>query len=155
MCCNFLYLKRYWQRLELENLITLEIFSVFLTLQLICSGRLSIWPSIPRHWNVSSTTWMGGTGRPTSLPVSQSAVSSLPLLCPPMLTGTSSTVLTRPRINATRSPFHQPSMSSFYARRSQKRKKDCQVKQLYCAFGICARKSCSYNLGEIDPCSRW
>ena len=38
--------------------------------------------------------------------------------------------------------FHQCSTSSFYARRSQTRKKDCQVKQLYCAFGICARKIC-------------
>jgi len=28
--------------------------------------------------------------------------------------------------------FHQRSKSSFYERRSQKRKKDCQVKQLYC-----------------------
>ena len=37
--------------------------------------------------------------------------------------------------NQTRCQFHQHSRSSFYARRSQKRKKDCQVKQLYCAIG--------------------
>ena len=47
--------------------------------------------------------------------------------------------------------FHQCSMSSFYACRSQMPKKDCQVKQLFCTFGICARKSCSVNVGEIDP----
>ena len=38
--------------------------------------------------------------------------------------------------------FHQHSTSSFYARRSQNRKKDSQVKQLFCAFGICAHRSC-------------
>ena len=47
--------------------------------------------------------------------------------------------------------FHQHFTSSFYTCRSQNRKKDCQVKQLYCAFGICASKSCSLNVGEIDP----
>ena len=31
--------------------------------------------------------------------------------------------------------------SRFYERRSQMRKKDCQVKQLFCAYGICACKS--------------
>ena len=49
--------------------------------------------------------------------------------------------------------FHQHSTSSFYKRRSQKHKKDSQVKQLYCAFGICAHKSCLQNAGEIDPLS--
>jgi len=39
--------------------------------------------------------------------------------------------------------FHQHSTSSFNARRSQKRKKDRQVKQIFCAFGICGHKSCS------------
>ena len=38
-----------------------------------------------------------------------------------------------------RCQFHQRSTSSFYPRRSQKRKKDSQVKQLLCAFGISAR----------------
>ena len=39
--------------------------------------------------------------------------------------------------------FHHHSTSSFYAHRSQKCKKDCQVKQFFCAFRICGRKSCS------------
>jgi hypothetical protein len=43
-------------------------------------------------------------------------------------------------------------MRSFYARRSQKRKKDSQAISLFCAFGICRCKSCSKNVDEIDPC---
>ena len=42
-----------------------------------------------------------------------------------------------------RGQFHQRSTSSFYARISQKCRKDRQVKQLFCAFGIFACKSCS------------
>ena len=34
-----------------------------------------------------------------------------------------------------RGQFHHHSTSSFYTHRSQKHKKDCQVKQLDCAFG--------------------
>ena len=36
--------------------------------------------------------------------------------------------------------FHQCSTRSFYTGRSQKRKKDSKIKQLYWAFGICLRK---------------
>jgi len=46
--------------------------------------------------------------------------------------------------------FHQHSTSSFYMRRSQKRKKDWQLDCLFCAFRICKRKSFSYNVDEID-----
>ncbi len=49
--------------------------------------------------------------------------------------------------------FHQQSTSSFYASRSRKRKKDSQGVNLLCAFGICARKSCSQNVDEIDTMS--
>ncbi len=48
--------------------------------------------------------------------------------------------------------YHQSSMSSFYTHRSQKRKKDSQVAGLFYIFGICACKSCSKNIDEIDPC---
>jgi len=27
------------------------------------------------------------------------------------------------------------------------------AKSVFCAFGICAQKNCSWNFGEIDPCS--
>ena len=33
-------------------------------------------------------------------------------------------------------------------------KKDSQLKQLFCDFGIYVRKSCSQNVGEIDPWCR-
>jgi len=39
--------------------------------------------------------------------------------------------------------FHQRSLYSFYAHRSQKRKKDSQVVNLFYAFGIYERKSCT------------
>ena len=42
-----------------------------------------------------------------------------------------------------RGQFHQRSTSSFYACRSQKRKKDDWLDSLFCAFGIWERKSCS------------
>ena len=44
---------------------------------------------------------------------------------------------------ATCGQFHQHSMSSFYARRSRKRKKAARLGSLICAFGICECKSCS------------
>jgi hypothetical protein len=47
------------------------------------------------------------------------------------------------RLFYSRDQFHQCSTSSFYVLRSQKRKKDSQVVNLFCAFGICACKSCS------------
>ncbi len=50
-----------------------------------------------------------------------------------------------------RAQFHQRSMYSFYARRSQKRKKDSQVVNLFYAFGIYERKSCTKNVDEIVP----
>jgi len=46
--------------------------------------------------------------------------------------------------------FHQHSTSSFYVYRSQKSKKDSQVVSLFCTFGICAPKSCTKNVDEID-----
>jgi hypothetical protein len=46
--------------------------------------------------------------------------------------------------------FYQRSMSRFYARRFQKRKKDSQVVNLFYAFGIYERKSCTLNVDEID-----
>jgi len=39
--------------------------------------------------------------------------------------------------------FHQHSTYSFYALRCQKRKKDSQVVNLFYAFGIYERKSCT------------
>jgi hypothetical protein len=54
-----------------------------------------------------------------------------------------------------RAQFHQRSMYSFYARRSQKRKKDSQVVNLFYTFGICERKSCTKNIDEIDPVLNW
>jgi len=39
--------------------------------------------------------------------------------------------------------FHQQFMRIFYARRSQKHKRHCWLNCLFCAFGICPRKSCS------------
>ncbi len=47
--------------------------------------------------------------------------------------------------------FHQHSTSSFYASRSQKRKKDSPVVSIFYAFGICSCKSCPQNVDEIDP----
>ncbi len=47
--------------------------------------------------------------------------------------------------------FHQSSRYSFYASRSQKRKKDSQVVILFYAFGIYQHKSCTQNVDEIDP----
>ena len=41
-------------------------------------------------------------------------------------------------------------MRSFYAHRSQKLKKPAVLDCLFCTFGIFARKSCAYNVGEID-----
>jgi len=45
--------------------------------------------------------------------------------------------------------------NNLHAQRSQKRKKYSQVVGLFCAFGICACKSCSCNVCEIDYRSRW
>ncbi len=42
-----------------------------------------------------------------------------------------------------RAQFHQRSTYSFYARRSQKRKKDSQVVNLFYTFGIYERNSCT------------
>ena len=55
------------------------------------------------------------------------------------------------RFYTPRGQIHKHSTSSFYAGRSQKRKNDSQVKQLFSAFGICQPKSCSQIVDEIDP----
>ncbi len=49
-----------------------------------------------------------------------------------------------------RGQFHQCSTSSYYAWRSQKRKKDSQVVRLFCAF-VKSCKICSQNVDKIDP----
>jgi len=46
--------------------------------------------------------------------------------------------------------FHQRFKSSFYKRKSLKRKKYSKVVSLFCAFGICECKNCSWNVDEID-----
>jgi len=46
--------------------------------------------------------------------------------------------------------FHQHSTYSFYACRSQKRQTTLLTWLSFCAFGICVRKSCMYNVDEID-----
>jgi len=50
-----------------------------------------------------------------------------------------------------RCQFHQHFRCSFYARRSQKCKKDWQLDCLFYASGICVHKSCKYNVDEIVP----
>ena len=49
--------------------------------------------------------------------------------------------------------FHQYSTSSFYARRSQKRKKDSQLKLLLALSGSLSVKAVSKHVDEIDPWS--
>jgi len=49
--------------------------------------------------------------------------------------------------------FCQRFKCSFYACRSQKRKKDWQLECHFCVLGICNHKSCTYNVDEID--TRW
>jgi len=51
----------------------------------------------------------------------------------------------------TRCQFHQCFTSSFYQPRSIKYKKDWLLDCIFCTFGICACKSCSQNIDEIDP----
>ncbi len=48
--------------------------------------------------------------------------------------------------------FHQRSMYSFYARRSQKRKKKLTFWLNSYTFGTYECKSCTLNVDEIDPC---
>jgi len=45
-------------------------------------------------------------------------------------------------------------INSFQTHRSQKPKTDWRLDCIFCAFGICVRKSCSLNIDEIDPRSR-
>ena len=67
--------------------------------------------------------------------------SSSPSTLPPKLLHCDSLALKQPC--AIEGQFHQRSTSSFYARSSQERKKAALLDCLFCAFGICARKSCS------------
>ena len=46
--------------------------------------------------------------------------------------------------------FHQQFISSFYALRSQKRRKDSQVKQLFALSGSVCLKAARKFVGEID-----
>jgi hypothetical protein len=50
----------------------------------------------------------------------------------------------------TRAQFHQHSMYSFYARRSQKRKNSVKSSVSFYTFGIYEHKGCSKNVDEID-----
>jgi len=50
-----------------------------------------------------------------------------------------------------RAQFHQRSMYSFYACRSQKRKKILMTWLSLYAFGLRACQSCTYNVDEIEP----
>jgi len=50
--------------------------------------------------------------------------------------------------------FNKHFMHSFYAPRSQKCNKDCDALTVFCALGICARKSFELNVGDIDPWCR-
>ena len=47
--------------------------------------------------------------------------------------------------------FQQHFTSSFYSRRSQKRKKDSQVKQLLALLGSARVKAAHIHVDEIDP----
>ena len=49
------------------------------------------------------------------------------------------------------SQFHQLFMSCFYARRSQKHKKDSQLKQLYLLSGSVSVKALCKHVDEIGP----
>ena len=49
--------------------------------------------------------------------------------------------------------FHQHSTSSFYARRSQKRKKDCQVKQFFVLSGSVCVKAAHRTLMKLTQCT--
>ena len=48
--------------------------------------------------------------------------------------------------------FHQHFMSSFYTRRSQKRRKDTHVKQLFALLESACVKAAHKHVDEIDPC---
>jgi len=50
--------------------------------------------------------------------------------------------------------FHQHSTSSFYARRHQKRKKNCQVNQLFVLLGSASVKASHRMLVKLTP-GRW
>ena len=53
------------------------------------------------------------------------------------------------------SQFYQQFTSNFYAHRSQKRKKDSQVKQLFLLLGsVCIKAACKH-IDEIDPRSQF
>ena len=52
---------------------------------------------------------------------------------------------------ARRSQFHQHFMHTFYARRSQKCKKESQVKQLFALTGSAHIKVARKHIGDIDP----
>ena len=53
-----------------------------------------------------------------------------------------------------RGQFHQHFRSSFYARRSQKRKKDSQLKLLFALLGSASVKAARKLVDEIDPWSQ-
>ena len=53
-----------------------------------------------------------------------------------------------------RTQFHQHFTSSFYARGSQKRKKDSQIKQLFALLGPVCLNAARKHVGEIDPRSQ-
>ncbi len=55
------------------------------------------------------------------------------------------------RIDITGVNFTNMFTCRFYLRRSQKRKKTLKSPVFTCAFEICTRKSCSYNVSEIIP----
>ena len=57
------------------------------------------------------------------------------------------------KINQSWCQFHQLFMSSFYTSRSQKCKKDSQVKQLFVLSGSLRVKAACTHVGEIDPCA--
>ena len=51
-----------------------------------------------------------------------------------------------------RGQFHLHFMSSFYARRAQKPKKDSQLKQLFLLLGSAGVRAARKHVDEIDPC---
>jgi hypothetical protein len=54
------------------------------------------------------------------------------------------------KLHEARGQFHQCFMSSFCKHRSQKCKNTIKSSVSFYAFGICAHKSCSENIDEID-----
>ncbi len=59
-----------------------------------------------------------------------------------------------PTVEWTRGRFHQHVYAQLLCPQIPKAQKGSQVISVFCTFGICMHKSCSENVGEIDPKSQ-